>query len=170
MWKLPPQAWRAAGETTHCGILGAGGVQLSLSPAGICPVINWDGQDALHHLTVLESSWQPYLGWHVASGAPAWLEACISICCAVLQARKGDSSSLVEWAHWQPADGDLLCCRLDYVDINVAVFTGFDPEMREFGEDPEEALQAMCAMFSRLSDSQYQRAVINIDGAPSLLP
>ena len=51
------------------------------------------------------------------------------------------------------------------MDINVAVFTGFDPDLQELGQDPEEALQAMCAMFSRLSDSQYQRAVVNIDGA-----
>ena len=50
------------------------------------------------------------------------------------------------------------------MDVNVGVFTGFDEDSLELGDDHEAALAAMGAMFSRLTDSQYQRAVINLDG------
>ena len=57
---------------------------------------------------------------------------------------------------------------MDYIDLNVAVFTGFDSERGELGGDPGRALEAVGAMFSRLTDSQFQRAVVNIDGAPQM--
>ena len=53
---------------------------------------------------------------------------------------------------------------MDYVDLNVTVFTGFDPEVDGPGSDPAPALAAIGAMFSRLTDSQFQRAVVNVDG------
>ena len=54
---------------------------------------------------------------------------------------------------------------MDYVDTDVAIFTGFDEEAAITGlPDGHDCFPAITAMFRRMTNPHQQRAVINLDG------
>ena len=56
------------------------------------------------------------------------------------------------------------CCRCDYVDFDVAVFTNVTKDkVDEFG-GIKQYLNAQGSLFLKLQDPTRQRAVVNTDG------
>ena len=54
--------------------------------------------------------------------------------------------------------------RLDYTDMDVGIYTGFDDEAPVSGLPEGDCFPAIAAMFARLTNPKQQRAVINLDG------
>ena len=61
-------------------------------------------------------------------------------------------------------------CRVDDVAFDVAVLTNLSREHLGPEDTMEEYVEVAGSLFSRLTDPDTQRAVINVDGAPPPTP
>lgn len=105
---------------------------------------------------------------------PGWLPSLLgvgtvtrnSMQAASLTRQHHAQSSTQEWGNKRWA---ACCCRCDYVDFDVAVFTNIAKDKVDAFGGIKQYLDAQGSLFLKLQDDSRQRAVINTDGAFPLL-
>lgn len=93
----------------------------------------------------------------LSPGIPCKLQACFN------------STMLSKLSEWGNTSWVACCCRCDYVDFDVAVFTNIAKDKVDAFGGIQQYLDAQGSLFLKLQDHVRQRAVINSDGVPPLL-
>lgn len=84
--------------------------------------------------------------------------------CHVVEAMAVLLEHVLQVLSWQHDDQQCAACRMDEVDVNVAVFTNIlADKVEEYGGN-DAYMEAQSKLLSKLTDEKTQCLVMNLDG------